>query len=95
MGSPRLCTLFVALFLSAVLAAALCFSHTGTAQISGYAGDETAAVVHNATVRVRNDAERTVTTNDTGNHIVSSPPSGYSAVVVQAAGFRGLTNTQN
>lgn len=76
----------------------LCFSHTDTAEISGCAGDETAAVVHNATVQDRNDAtgaERTVTTNDAGNCVVSSPPSGYSAVVVQAAGFKGLSKTQN
>jgi len=85
----------VAALLACSLPAA--FAQLTTADILGTVTDPTGAVVPNATITVTNldtKAERTVTTNASGEYDVTLLPVGRYSVTVKAAGFK-LSTTNN
>jgi hypothetical protein len=67
------------------------FAQSDNTQISGFVKDQTGAVIANAKVSVKNEAnglERTATTNSEGYYIVTQLPSGFYTVSVEASGFK-------
>ena len=83
----RMLSIGLCLALSSLLA----FAQSDNTQISGFAKDQTGAVIANAKVSVQNESngfERAAVTNGDGYYIITQLPSGFYTVTVEANGFK-------
>ena len=77
--------------LSLMLSSMLAFAQSDNTQISGFVKDSAGAVVTNAKVSVKNEAngfERSSVTNGEGYYVITQLPSGFYTVSVEANGFK-------
>ena len=68
---------------------ALGFAQSDNTQISGFAKDQSGAVIASAKVTVKNETnglERSATTNGEGYYLITQLPSGFYTVTVEASG---------
>lgn len=88
-------TIVVLVFL---LAALTLLAQSDNSYITGTVKDQSASVVANATVTVKNEGTgfaRVVKTNESGLYIATNLPPGYYTVTVEAAGFKKFEKTRN
>ncbi len=77
--------------LSLMLSSMLAFAQSDNTQISGFVKDSAGAVIANAKVAVKNEAngfERSSVTNGEGYYVITQLPSGFYTVSVEANGFK-------
>ncbi len=94
--SFRLAPLFALVFCLVFSTSA--FAQSDTATIAGHVKDSSGALVPGAQVTVTNEAtglQRTAQSNQAGYYVVASLPPGFYTVMVEAAGFKRFTKTQN
>ena len=98
--STKIRTLFANGLMAGLLLAAISivgFAQSDNTQISGFVKDASGAVIANAKVSAKNEAnglERMATTNGEGYYIITQLPSGFYTVTVEASGFK-LYNESN
>jgi hypothetical protein len=81
-----------------LLAAIPLLAQSDNSYVTGIVRDQSAAVVANATVTVKNEGtgfSRVVRTNESGLYIATNLPPGYYTVTVEAAGFKKYETTRN
>jgi hypothetical protein len=81
------------LFLTAAIAAAVCFGQIQSGSIVGTVTDQSGAVVPIASVVLRNEGTgfvRSVVTNQSGGYVAYSIPTGNYTITVEAKGFQRL-----
>jgi hypothetical protein len=82
------------LALSFLFAASILEAQVNTATLSGTVKDATGAAVPNSSVTAKNRATgltRSVTTDGTGNYVISNLPAGHYSVAASLAGFKTTT----
>src|ERR1700704_5143856 len=89
----RLVSALAALLLSGITL----FAQSDLGSIQGFVKDPSGATVPGAKVIVRSATglERTAQTNDTGYYTVTSIPSGFYTISVEAAGFKKFESKNN
>ncbi|HEY3740314.1 MAG TPA: carboxypeptidase regulatory-like domain-containing protein [Bryobacteraceae bacterium] len=92
-SSRRLAALLVPLMLSGVTA----YAQSDLGSIQGFVKDPSGSSVPNAKVLVHNQAglERSATTNESGYYTITSIPSGFYSIQVEAPGFKKFESANN